>query len=346
MRIRHAQWRAAPCTTVSLLRADSIDQGLWVAVSVATRGGRGGIGRTCRTAAECRLYGPSCAILNGLAGPFGPHVRSCASAQRGCAMGVRGVWRIAVAVAVVLVALVHPAKAAQFEEIVPGTIPDSVGIAWGDYDGDGYPDLFVAGYNHPDQLAHGPLIFRNNHDLTFTDVSASLGLPSAPVDNEGAAWADYDNDGRLDVLSSCDSGTPFLFHQGASQFALVTPPSGLVGAGPTTGAAWCDYAGDGLLDVFVPTPGEGYLFHNNGDGTFTDVHVAAGVVTSAPGSTTAAAWGDFDNDGRPDLMITPRQRSGPALPQQRRWHVHRCQRQVRAGGRVRHVQRGLGRLRQ
>jgi hypothetical protein len=222
-----------------------------------------------------------------------------------------GLWIVVVAVALSC-CCAAAAGAAQFQEISTGVIPASTGIACGDYDGDGFADLFVAGYNHPDTPpAHGPLLYHNDHDLSFTDVSASLGLPSDAVDNEGVAWADYDNDGDLDVLSSCDAGAPFLFRQDAGAFVRVTPPAGLLGAGPTNGVAWCDYDGDGLLDVFMSTPGQGYLYHNNGDGTLTDLHVAAGIVTSGSGFTTAAAWGDCDNDGWPDLLIA--HAGGPAL---------------------------------
>src|SRR5512140_680895 len=87
---------------------------------------------------------------------------------------------------------------AQFDDLAPTlNIPGSVGAAWGDYDVDGFPDLFLPGVSGAS--GGGPVLLHNNGDLTFSDVSASLGFPSAPEEQDGAAWADYDNDGFLDI---------------------------------------------------------------------------------------------------------------------------------------------------
>ncbi len=125
-------------------------------------------------------------------------------------MGVPSLWRAAAAAILLLVVYTLPTKAAEFEEILPGFLPTAVGVGWGDYDGDGYPDLFVPGNNQGDDpaLEHGPYLFHNNHDLTFTDVSQSFGFDSVTVvEQDGVAWGDYDNDGDLDLLVGSARGT-------------------------------------------------------------------------------------------------------------------------------------------
>jgi len=227
-------------------------------------------------------------------------------------MGVRSLWSAAVAAILLSVALIRPVGAAQFQQI--GSFAGSRGVAWGDYDGDGYPDLFIGGMNNSNYPLHGVLLYRNSHDLTFTEVGQSLGLPQDIIEHDGAAWADYDNDGDLDIMVSSPQRFPFLFRRDASSFVEIGDSAGFNQGGPSRHVAWCDYDHDGLLDVFVPINGQdSYLYHNNGNGTFTDVHVAAGILTGAPGGIggMSAAWGDYDNDGQPDLLIS--RIRGPAM---------------------------------
>ncbi|MGD0114099.1 MAG: carboxypeptidase regulatory-like domain-containing protein, partial [Armatimonadota bacterium] len=203
----------------------------------------------------------------------------------------------------------------QFQDISDlAKLPNAVGVAWGDYDGDGYPDLFLAGEAEGASgfVAHGPMLFHNNHDLTFTDVSASFKLPSTTTTpQDGPGWADFDNDGDLDILVASGSRFPYLYQRDATQFVEIGQAAGFDLGGPSRHVAWCDYDGDNWLDVFVPINGQdSYLFHNNRDGTFTDVHAQAGIFTYAFYSAGAgvggmsASWGDYDNDGLPDLFIT------------------------------------------
>ncbi|HET9384533.1 MAG TPA: VCBS repeat-containing protein, partial [Gemmatimonadales bacterium] len=140
-------------------------------------------------------------------------------------------------------------------------IPEDMGsgAAWGDYDNDGWPDLFLVNVAGPltlsaDSLQHSPAacaLYRNNHDGTFTDVSAQAGV-DLRIWGMGAEWGDYDNDGRLDLAISA-YGRNVLFHNnGDGTFTNVSQRSG-VGAKPGfwSGVGWGDYDRDGFLDLYV-----------------------------------------------------------------------------------------------
>jgi tetratricopeptide (TPR) repeat protein len=178
-------------------------------------------------------------------------------------------------------------------------------IAVGDYNNDGYPDLFITRLGF---FSGEGQLFRNNGDGTFTDVTEESGLKVwGPAFT--AAWVDYDCDGRLDLFIANNLGGLFdrktpnrLFHNnGDGTFTDVTEEAGLLSFWPTIGAAWGDYNDDGYPDLFISNAmGRSQLYRNNGNGTFTDVSVEAGVDAHCIGS--AAFWCDYDNDGRLDLM--------------------------------------------
>ena len=223
-------------------------------------------------------------------------------------------------------------------------IPEDMGsgAAWGDYDNDGWPDLFLVNLAGPltlsaDSLRHSPAhcaLYHNNRDGTFTDVSAQAGV-DLRIWGMGAEWGDYDNDGWLDLVVSAYGENVLLHNNGDGTFTNRTRTSGLGGKlGFWSGVAWGDYDRDGFLDLYVTgyvkytrpvvsaaasrgyedvenpvsinpnafPPERNLLYHNNRNGTFTEVSVAAGVV-GALGKSLEATWSDFDNDGWPDLYV-------------------------------------------
>jgi hypothetical protein len=214
-----------------------------------------------------------------------------------------GLWTTVLAVALAC-CCAAAAGAAQFQDIAPALgIPGAVGAAWGDYDGDGYADLFLTGNEN---LAHGAHLLHNNGDLSFTDVSAAAGIPTTLMEQINCAWADYDSDGLLDLYHN-DGGT---FTDVAAQAGVATI---FASGNANRTAAWCDYDGDGQLDLFACAI-EGRLLHSNGDGTFTDATSSAGLTGDAqPTGAHSCAWGDYDNDGRPDLIVTRPEPRKPLL---------------------------------
>jgi hypothetical protein len=184
------------------------------------------------------------------------------------------------------------------------------GITAVDYDNDGFYDLFV-----PDGVS--ARLLHNRGDGTFEDVTEKSGLGGLDGVSVGV-FADYDNDGAKDLFVSRTFRPNQLFHNnGDGTFSDVTARSGLGEDCCTTAACWGDYDNDGRLDLYVgryldprrsiPTTfyarnGEpNRLYHNNGDGTFSDVTAAAGVGDT--GLCLGTAWGDFDGDGFPDLFV-------------------------------------------
>jgi hypothetical protein len=196
----------------------------------------------------------------------------------------------------------------RFEDVAHEAGLHAIGRAGGavieDYDGDGRFDIFVSS---TDPCASARL-YRNAGDGRFEDRTTDAGL-AEQLGGINATHTDYDNDGRIDLFVM-RGGWEFamrnslLRNDGTGVFADVTSRAGLSSAlHRTHSAAWADFDNDGWLDVFVAheeTPAA--LFRNNRDGTFTDVAARAGVRRTA--FSKGSAWGDFDNDGDPDLYVS------------------------------------------
>jgi len=207
----------------------------------------------------------------------------------------------------------------RFPDVAPalGLAVDALsgGVVMDDFDHDGFLDLMVSswGFKERDQLR----VFRNNGDGTFTERTVQAGLQGM-VGGLNLRQGDFNNDGFVDIIVlrgawfGAQGHYPFslLRNNGDFTFTDVTAQAGLIHHKPTQSVAWFDYNGDGWLDLFFAnesTDGDDCpceLFRNNGDGTFTDVSAECGV--DAIGFYKAVATGDFNNDGRPDLLLSNR----------------------------------------
>jgi len=204
-----------------------------------------------------------------------------------------------------------------------------MGVAVGDYDGDGFPDIYVTQYPHS-------VLYHNNGDGTFTDVTAKAGV-AAPGWGTSAVWFDYDNDGALDLFvchfvdfskaknQFCgnlktgerwyciprvyDPMPCWLFHNnGDGTFTDVSKQSGIASVkGKAWGAVACDVNNDGLMDIFVANDTvANFLYMNRGKGKFDEAGLLAGVAYSAygrPRSGMGVDAADFNQDGWMDLFV-------------------------------------------
>ena len=202
-----------------------------------------------------------------------------------------------------------------------------MGVAVGDYDNDGFPDIYVTNYGKN-------TLYHNNGNGTFTDVTAKAGVAGGGW-SVSAGFIDYDNDGKLDLFvtrymewdtkhsKTCGAEwrtycppeefpvtTNILYHNnGDGTFTDVSQRSGIASRkGRALGLAFADYDDDGFTDIFVSNDGmQQFLFHNNGNGTFTEKGLEAGAALSQDGrrmSGMGVVFQDYDNDGRPDIIVT------------------------------------------
>ena len=195
-------------------------------------------------------------------------------------------------------------KADIFTSITEGPGSESgpsFGGGWGDYDGDGYIDLFLANGNASGNFAH--FLYHNNGDGTFSRVTTG---PVASVLSAGmaGAWGDYDNDGHLDLaLTNWNQANHLFRNNGTGSFAAVPSSFSSDVVGTSRGVTWVDYDNDGYLDLFRTAQINDIrrLYRNNRDGTFTRNTQPA--FLTVPGGFIGMAWADYNNDGRPDLFL-------------------------------------------
>jgi hypothetical protein len=172
---------------------------------------------------------------------------------------------------------------------------------WTDFNSDGKPDLFVTN----EQNQHENL-YRNNGDGTFSKLSGGV-LVTAGGKTMSSSWADYDNDGDLDVFLANDQGNNALFRNESNEmFIQITDGPVVTSGGNSFGSQWADVDNDGDLDLFVTNafgggPWQNFLYLNNGDGSFTQDFTEAPVLDE--GWSYGSAFGDWDRDGDLDLAV-------------------------------------------
>lgn len=205
-----------------------------------------------------------------------------------------------------------------------------MGVAVGDYDNDGAEDVYVTNYG-------GNTLYANNRDGTFTDVTTRAGVAAGQW-SASAGFLDYDNDGKLDLFvtryvdwrfqtnrycgenkpgyraychpDNYDGVTNILYHNnGDGTFTDVSSKAGIANpGGKGLGVSFADYDDDGFMDVYVANDSvQSFLYRNNGNGTFTEVGLLAGVGYNEDGKTFAGMgvdFADYDNDGHPDVFVT------------------------------------------
>jgi len=228
--------------------------------------------------------------------------------------------------------LYHQKSDGTFEDVTEKAglqgVGYGMGVAVGDYDNDGFEDLYVTAYG-------GNRLYHNNGDGTFTDVTEKAGVGGSGW-STGATWVDLDGDGLLDLVvlrylqwdfddtwcgerregyrAYCHPDAyrpiaPLVYHNdGNGRFTEVSRKVGLAEPGKGLGIAVADYDRDGYLDIFVANDSmPEFLYHNKGDGTFEEVALSSGVAVDGEGHTFAGMgvdFADYNNDGLPDIVVT------------------------------------------
>ncbi len=201
----------------------------------------------------------------------------------------------------------------RFERVeVDGVTTDHAstgGVSWVDHDGDGDLDLFVSnGYDvSATPAGQRDRLYRNDGDGAFTAIDEGPLATGAAI-SSGHTWGDYDGDGDRDVFiaNQQDQDNLLLRNDGDAGFTPITDEPMTTGGGHSYAAAWIDYDGDGRLDLFVANGGMSHvgangLYRGLGDGRFEQI--TTGAIATDEAATCGIAWGDYDDDGDSDLFV-------------------------------------------
>ncbi|MDD5464687.1 MAG: CRTAC1 family protein, partial [Candidatus Moranbacteria bacterium] len=193
---------------------------------------------------------------------------------------------------------------------------DDHGSAWGDCDNDGFPDLYITEGADSGTGTKQNRLYHNLQNGNFVDIASAAGVTDPNGRGRSVSWVDYNNDGFLDLyLANAESGTyndKLFKNVGNCTFVDVSSQAGdITKKWHKLGQSWIDYDNDGYMDVVmtggsvIGTATQDFgvnLYHNNHDGTFTDVTQQAGIIGADTGN--GMAWGDYNNDGLMDLFVT------------------------------------------
>jgi len=196
-----------------------------------------------------------------------------------------------------------------FTKILTGQIVNdggfSYGGSFGDFNNDGFTDLYVI--NGGASANQANFLYINNGNSTFNKITTG-NIVTDVNGSWGSAADDYDNDGKVDIFVSNFNQNNCLYKgNGDGSFTKILTGSIVNDGGASLGAAWCDYDNDGFRDLFVANANFGagaanFLYRNNGNGTFTKI-TSGSIVTDITNST-GGSWADYDNDGDFDLFVT------------------------------------------
>ncbi len=209
----------------------------------------------------------------------------------------------------------------DYTEIFPGAPTSDGGLSetcsWGDYNNDGFLDLYVTNSGNAG-VARRNFLYKNNGNKTFTAITKGRHVTDVEF-SRGMNWVDYDRDGDVDIFVVNEEGQNnslyknFYKEAGVDSFLKITTGPLVNSGGNSISSSWGDIDNDGDLDVFIANASgqSNFLYLQNSDHSFTQV--TSGAIVSDGGSSFGSAWGDFDNDGDLDLYVTNAYAGAPSV---------------------------------